>query len=84
MIDVYYATVDNLTRATLQSLFYFNYLRGGPSGIGPSQSELQLCLALRNGKMEYVVKLLEKVAVDARLNLRMLHLEGEAVFGSAK
>ena len=39
MIDVYYATVDDFARAALQSLFYFNYLRGGPAGIGPSKTE---------------------------------------------
>ena len=42
MTDVYHATVDDFTRAALQSLFYFNYLRGGPTGTGPSKSELQL------------------------------------------
>ena len=60
MIDVYHATLDDLTRAALQSLFYFNYLRGGPSGTGPSKSELQLRLASRNGNSGRVVKLLEK------------------------
>ena len=40
MIDVYHAIFDDLTQVTLQSLFYFNYLTGGPSGIGPSKSEL--------------------------------------------
>ena len=40
MIDVYHATLDDLTRAALQSLFYFNYLRGGPSGTGLSKLEL--------------------------------------------
>ena len=42
MIDVYHATVDDFARTALQSLFYFNYLRGGPTGTGPSKSELQL------------------------------------------
>ena len=42
MTDVYHATIDDFTRAALQSLFYFNYLRGGPAGTRPSKSELQL------------------------------------------
>ena len=61
MIDVYHATLDDLRRDALQSLFYFNYLRGGPSGTGPSKLELQLRLALRNGNSGRVVKLLKKV-----------------------
>ena len=85
MIDVYHATLDNLTRAALQSLFYFNYLRGGPSGTGPSKSELQLRLALRSGNLGRVVKLLEKVTTEARVNYtRISHLEGETIFGMAK
>ena len=84
MIDVYHATLDDLTRAALQSLFYFNYLRGGPSGTGPSRSELQLRLTLRNGNSRRVVKLLEKVTAEAGVNTRILHLEGETIFGTAK
>ena len=42
MIDVYHATVDDFACAALQSLFYFNYLRGGPVGTSPSKSKLQL------------------------------------------
>ena len=84
MIDVYHATLDDLTRATLQSLFYFNYLRGGPSGTGPSRSELQLRLASRNGNSGRVVKLLEKVTAKAGVNTRIPHLEGETIFGTAK
>ena len=84
MIDVYHATIDNLTRVALQSLFYFNYLRGGPRGIEPSQSELQLHLVSRSRKSELVVKLLEKVAIGARSNSMIPHLEGETIFGNAK
>ena len=39
MIDMYHATIDDFTRAALQSLFYFNYLCGGLVGIGPSKTE---------------------------------------------
>ena len=83
-IDVYHATVDDFARAALQSLFYFNYLRGGPAGIGPSKTELQLCLAARVGNSKRMVKLLDHVAVEAGLNTRVPHLEGETIFGSAK
>ena len=84
MADVYHATVDDFAQAALQSLFYFNYLRGGPVGTGLSKSELQLCLASKNGNSKKVVKLLDNVAVEAGLNTRILHLEDETIFGSAK
>ena len=84
MLDVYHATVENFARATLQSLFYFNYLRGGPSGTGPSKSKLELHLASRNGNSKCIVKLLDKVVVEAGLNTRVPHLEGETIFGTAK
>ena len=42
MINVYHAIVDDFARAALQSLFYFNYLRGGPTGTSPSKFELKL------------------------------------------
>ena len=38
MIDVNHATIDDFARAPLQSLFYFNYLRGGPFGTGPNKT----------------------------------------------
>ena len=45
MIDVYHATVNDFSRAALQSLIYFNYLRGRSSGTGPNKFELELRLA---------------------------------------
>ena len=84
MIDVYHATIDDFARAALQSLYYFNYLRGGPAGIGPSKTELQLCLAARTRNSRRMVKLLDHVVVEAGLNRRVPHLEGETIFGSAK
>ena len=84
MIDVYHATVDDFARAALQSLFYFNYLRGGPSGTGPSKFELELRLASRKENSKRVMKLLDEVAVEAGLNTRVPHLEGETIFGTAK
>ena len=82
--DLYQATLDDYARAALQSLFYFNYLRGGPSGTGPSRSELQLRLAARNGNTSRVVKLMEEVTTVANVNTRIPHLEGDTIFGSTK
>ena len=84
MVDVYHATVDDLARTALQSLFYFNYLRGGLSGTGPSKSKLQLRHASRVGNSNHVVKLLDRVAVEASINTRVPHLEGETIFRSTK
>ena len=38
----------------------------------------------RNGNSKWILKLLNEVAVEARLNTRVLHLEGETIFGFAK
>ena len=84
MIDVYHATVDDFARAALQSLFYFNYLCGGPIGTGPSKSELQLRLVSRIGNSRRVVKLLDNIAAKVGLDTRVPHLEGETIFGSTK
>ena len=82
--NVYHATLDDYARAALQSLFYLNYLRGGPSGTGPSRNKLQLCLASRKANSKRVVKLLEQVIAEAGVNPRIPHLEGETIFGSTK
>ena len=68
----------------MQSLFYFNYLCGGPSGIGLSKSELELCLASRKSNSKRIVKLLDEVAMEVGLNTRVPHLEGETIFGTSK
>ena len=84
MIDVYHAMVNDFTQAALQSLYYFNYLHGGAARTGPSKTELQLCLAARTGNSKRMVKLLDHVAIEVGLNTRVLHLEGETIFDSAK
>ena len=84
MIDVYHATVDNFTQSALQSLHYFNYLRDGLARIPPSKSELQLQHASRIGNSKRVVKLLDKVVVEAGVNTRVPYLDGNIVFGTTK
>ena len=82
--NLYEVTLDDYARVALQSLFYFNYLCSGPSGIGPSRSELQLRLAAWNGNSRRVVKLMEEVTIVAGVNTRIPHLEGDTIFGSTK
>ena len=76
--------LDDYTLAFLELFFFFNYLKDGPSGTRPNKSELQLCLATQIGNSKRVVKLIEQVTRDARVNTKVLHLEGETIFGSMK
>ena len=84
MVDLYSATVDDYSRAALQSTAYFNFLKGGRSGTGPSISVLRLRIAARNTNPSRVAKVVDDVSCAAGLNTRVSHLEGEKVFGSAK
>ena len=40
--DLYVATKDNYIRAFLQVVAYYQYLKGGVGGMGPSREELRL------------------------------------------
>ena len=84
MVDLYSATVDDYSRAALQSTGYYLFLKGGRSGTGPSSSILKLRLASRSGNPSRVAKLVDELSDDAGLNTRVPHLEGERVFGFAK
>ena len=84
MVDLYSATVDDYSRAALQSTAYFNFLKGGRSGTGPSTSVLRLRVAARIANPSRVAKAVEDVSCAAGLNTRVPHLDGERVFGSAK
>ena len=84
MVDLYSVTVDDYSRAALQSTAYFNFLKGGRSGTGPSTSVLRLRVAAWIANPSRVAKVVEDVSCGAGLNTRVPHLEGEKVFGSAK
>ena len=84
MVDLYSATVDDYNRAAFQSSGYFNFLKSGCSGTGPSTSVLKLRLASRISNPLKIAKLVDDVLDVAGLNIRIPHLEGERVFGSAK
>ena len=83
MVDLYSATVDDYSRAALQSTAYFNFLKGGHFGTGLSSSVLRLRVAAQNANPSRVAKLVDDVSCVAGLNTRVPHLEGEKVFGSA-
>ena len=84
MVELYSATVDDYSRAVLQSIAYFNFLKGGRFGTSPSTSVLRLRVAARIANPSRVAKAVEDVSCAVGLNTRVPHLEGEKVFGSAK
>ena len=49
--DLYIAVVDNYIRAFLQLVTYYQYLKGGVGGIGPSRGELKLRFAQRRAQL---------------------------------
>ena len=84
MVDLYSAIVDDYNRAALQSTRYFNFLKDGRCGTGPSSSVLRLRLASRSRNPSRVAKAVDDISTVSRSNTRVPHLDGEKVFGSAK
>ena len=80
----YLATVDDYIKAALQSTGYFNFLKGGRCGTGPSSSVLRLRLASWSADPLRVAKAVDDIFGVAGLNIQVPHLEGEKMFGSAK
>ena len=86
--DLYVATVDNLVRAFMQMVRYYQFLKGEHAGMGPGKEELLLKVAQRCAHRTRN----PKVVADAISNIRVVqnfvtrepHLEGEEVFGSQK
>ena len=62
MVDLYHATLDDYSRAALQSIGYHNYLKGCGGGTSPSRSILQLRLASRSRNSVRVVKLVDELS----------------------
>ena len=86
--DLYVATVDDLVRAFMQMVRYYQFLKGDQAGTGPRKDEILLRVAQRSAHRTGNPKAL----VDAISNIRGVqdfvtrepHLEGEEVFGSQK
>ena len=76
--------MDDYNRVALQSTGYFNFLKGGRCGIGPSSSVLKLRLAFRSGNPSRVAKAVDDLSGVSGSNTRVPYLDGEKVFGSAK
>jgi hypothetical protein len=68
----------------MQSTAYHNYLKGSGGRTGPDQSVLRLRSASRSGDPRKIAKAIEELSSNAGLNSKVLHLEGESIFGSTK
>jgi hypothetical protein len=84
MTELYNATLDDYCRAALQSTAYHNLLKGVGGGTGLDRSVLRLRSATRSGDPSKIAQVVGELSVDASLNSRVPHLEGEFIFGSAK
>jgi hypothetical protein len=86
--DLYVATVDDFIRAFLEVVAYYQFLKGGIGGDGPSKEELKLRGAQRRAQRTGDSTVLQKVLLDMpgaeEFCTRDPHLEGAEVFGSQK
>ena len=86
--DLYVATVDDLVRAFMQMVRYYQFLKGENAGTGPGKDELLLRVAQRSTHRTSNPKVLADVILNIRgvqdFVTREPHLEGEEVFGSQK
>ena len=86
--DLYVATVDDYIRAFLQVVAYYQFLKGGIGGVGPSKEELKLRWAQRRAERTGDPIVLQRAFLDMSgaedFCTREPHLEGAEVFGSQK
>jgi hypothetical protein len=85
---LYIATVDEVIRALMQVVRYYQYLKGDRAGTGPRKEELQLRAAQRTAERTGDPKVLNVVMAKlpgAELfYTRAPYMAGEEVFGSQK
>ena len=86
--DLYVAAVDDYVRAFLQVVAYYQYLKGGVGGSGPSREELRLRTAQRRAHRTGDPSSLNTAVMNMPgaedICTRDAHLEGAEVFGSKK
>ena len=86
--DLYVATVDDYIRAFLQVVAYYQFLKGGVGGMGPSREELRLRStqrrAHRTGDPGVIQSALLGMLGADDFCTRDPHHEGVEVFGSQK
>ena len=80
------ATVDDYIRAFLHVVAYYQYLKGGVGGVGPSKEKLKLRFAQRRAQRTTDSGILQSALLSMpRANefyTRDPHHEGAKVFGS--
>src|SRR5579875_60245 len=86
--DLYMATIDDYIRAFLQVVAYYQFLRGGSGGNGPSKDELKLRAAQRKanrtGDPAALQKVLQSMPGAEDLCTHTPHLKRGEIFGSQK
>ena len=86
--DLYVAAIDDYIRAFLQVVAYYQYLKGGVRGMGPSGEELKLRCAQRRahriGDPGVIQSALLGMPGADDFCTRDPHHEGAEVFGSQK
>ena len=86
--DLYVATVDDLVRAFMQMVRYYEFLKGNHAGTGPGKDELLLRVAQRcahhPGNPKALADAISNIRGVQDFVTREPHLEGEEVFGSQK
>ena len=86
--DLYVATVDDLVRAFMQMVRYYQFLKGEHAGTGPGKEELLLRVAQRcthrTGNPKVLADAISNIQGVQDFVTREPHLKGEEVFGSQK
>jgi hypothetical protein len=86
--DLYVATVNDYIRAFIQVVAYYEFLKGGIGGDGPSKEKLKLKGAQHRAQCTGDSIVLQKVLLDMPGGEEFCthdpHLEGAEVFGSQK
>ena len=84
--DLYIATVDDLVKAFMQMVRYYQFLKGEHVGTGPGKEELLLRVAQRcahhTGNPKVLADAISNIWEVHDFVTREPHLEGKEVFGS--
>jgi hypothetical protein len=86
--NLYVTTIDDIVRALMQVVRYYQYLKGERAGNGPGKGELQLRTAQHTTERTWDPKVLNvamaKLPGAELFYTRDPHLAGREVFGSQK
>ena len=85
--DLYVATVDDLVRAFMQMVRYYQFLKGEHAGTGPGKEELLRVVQRsthRTGNPKVLGDSISNIRGVQDFVTREPYLEGEEVFGSQK